>query len=187
MKKSKRNKLLKTTKAKVIMAVIILLLLVAGVRALMADNNTQSGNKNTAAANSSETPNGAQPNLNPPTAEEKKDTEAHKDTLVQQQANSGNQTSSSVTPIITSASADGVYAFISGVFEDGGICTFSFTKNTEAFTKTTTGFKNATSTNCTPLSLSASDFPSAGTWTVILSYNSTTVSKVNSQPAKIQR
>jgi hypothetical protein len=184
MKKFRLNKMLKTTKAKLIVVVIAVVLLVAGVRAFRGGNDAQKSGVVTPAT-SSQTPNGAQPNLNPPTEAEKNATEAHKDALVQQEA-SGNKTTSSVTPIITSASTNGVNGFVSGVFEDGGTCTFAFTKNSETFTKTTAGFKNATSTNCTPLSLSSSDFPSSGNWTVVLSYSSSSVSKVSSQPASIQ-
>ncbi len=77
-----------------------------------------------------------------------------------------------VNPVITSASQAELRGFVSGIAEDGGTCTATFTKGTVTFTKTSAGFINVANTNCKLITLSSSDFPSKGNWSITLSYSS---------------
>jgi hypothetical protein len=118
---------------------------------------------------------------NPPTPQDKADTQARKEALAKQyqQQQSSPQPSPSkqaVTPVITNASQIGqqitVNAYVSGIFEDGGICTASFTQGSLQVTKNSTAFANATTTDCPPIVMNSSEFSSKGNWQVTVAYNS---------------
>jgi len=116
-------------------------------------------------------------NLDPATDEEKKETDQHKDELVKQneqpQPGGGNK---SVTPSIVDASQYGqqveVRALVSGVYEEGGTCKATFTKSGQTVSKQSAGFKDATTTTCTPMTIPRAEFPSAGDWSVTVTYTS---------------
>jgi hypothetical protein len=176
MKRLKIKKLLKTTRAKLVLLAILIVLLGGSVWAL---TNTNSDNNPTsppsgANPNQAQEPNGASPNLSPPTSQEQKDTEAHKDSLAQNQNPQGRDSGKSA--VITSASGDEVRGLISGVVEDGGTCTYVFTKGSETITKTSAGVANVSSTNCVLFNPAPSSFLSSGSWVVSLSYTSATTS-----------
>jgi len=110
----------------------------------------------------------------PATSQEKQADDAHKNDLSKDQTNPPPATTTpsgrvQVTPVITSATTSQVKAYVSGVVEDGGSCIFTFTNGTSSFTKTSSGFSNVSTTNCTPVSVSPSDF-SGGGWSVTLHY-----------------
>lgn len=113
--------------------------------------------------------------LEPATKEEKSETDAHKDALVkQQQDQSANDSSSpsgkkQVSVIITNASADSVNAYISGVFEEGGTCSATFTQGGTTVTRTSVGFANVSYTQCAPIT---PDLPNSNGWSVVVSYTS---------------
>lgn len=119
--------------------------------------------------------------LNPPTEEEKRATEDHKDALVKQEQERNQSPPAegrTVTPVITNS---GFYddqvevgAFVSGVYEDTGTCTAVFTKAGAKVTKQTKGIKDATTTRCANFIVPRSEFPSAGSWAVTVSYASPT-------------
>lgn len=114
--------------------------------------------------------------LAPATPEEKQETEEHKDDIVkdQQQPTPPPDTKKSVTPVITLANKTEVRAYVSGVFEDSGTCTATATQGSKTVTKSSAGFGNVSTTQCTPLTW---DTPlGAGTWQVIVRYNSPTAS-----------
>ncbi len=77
----------------------------------------------------------------------------------------------SVKPTVTEATRTSVRAYVSGIFEEGGTCTATFTKGSETLTKTSAGFGNASYTQCTPINFDSS-FLSAGKWSVALTYSS---------------
>lgn len=78
----------------------------------------------------------------------------------------------SVKPTVTEASRSSVKGYITGIFEEGGVCTATFTKDGSTLTKTSDGFQNASYTQCSPIDL-PSDFLAPGKWAVTLSYSST--------------
>lgn len=108
-----------------------------------------------------------------PTDQEKQQTEQHKDDLSKQ--NDATQPAASdlksVTPVISSADQTGVRAFISGIFENSGTCTFTYAQGAANFTKTSQASADASTTICY-VTTASSDFPSSGSWSVTLSYSS---------------
>lgn len=128
---------------------------------------------------------GATINLEPPTATDKKEAEANKDRLSETKDNPDTTTppantgqKKSVNPTITEASRTGVKAYISGIFEEGGTCTATFTRAGKTLTKTSTGFQNASYTQCAPINYDSS-FLSSGTWSVTVTYSSGTAEGVS--------
>jgi hypothetical protein len=89
-------------------------------------------------------------NFNPPTEQEKSAADERKEAIVNEQ-NSNNQTPAGskkqVVPVITNASQNGVNSYVSGIFEEGGTCTATFTQGAAKFTKTSTAFADATTTS----------------------------------------
>jgi hypothetical protein len=117
-------------------------------------------------------------NYEPATDEEKKQAEDTKNKIVkQQEAQQDKPTSpsaqkTSVKPTITSTTGS-VNAYVNGIFEEGGVCTATFTKNESVLSKTSAGFQNASYTQCAPMNLE-SGFLSSGRWSVTVRYSSDT-------------
>lgn len=124
-------------------------------------------------------------NYSPPTEEELSAAEKHKQDLINQQNNQTAKNSSgsktTVAPFITFAghvqdSPSGdvieVRAYIPGVYESGGICTAKFTRASQIFSRQIDAIPSASTTNCETLAIPRSDFPSPGTWTVVVDYSS---------------
>jgi len=116
-----------------------------------------------------------------PTEKEKQDNKSFKQDLIDQidnsseQDNTNSSTKKTVTPTIVYVSQNGqsieAGAFVSGIIEEVGSCNYKFAKNSTAVTKTTAGFANATTTNCTNLSFNKSEL-SSGTWSLVVTYDS---------------
>lgn len=88
-----------------------------------------------------------------------------------------------VTPSLTFAGyADAakqqveVDAFVQGVLEDGGTCTVTATKGGQKVTAQSTGRANVSQTRCENIIVDRSKFPSGGTWSVVVAYESATAS-----------
>lgn len=116
--------------------------------------------------------------LTPATDQEKKQADDNKQNIISQNEKIESSTPAAgakrqVTPTITSAGSGGVNGYINGVFEEGGTCTAQFTKGSASFSRSSSGFQNASYTQCAPIAVSPSDFSSGGTWNVVLSYSST--------------
>jgi hypothetical protein len=113
-------------------------------------------------------------NYDPPTEEEKQaaeDTKQDIDPSPTPPTPAGSLRS--VTPTITFADRNGASAYVTGVFEDGGTCTATFTHGGDKITATSEGFQNASYTSCAPLKL-ASPINIQGDWNVSVSYASKT-------------
>lgn len=122
-------------------------------------------------------------NYSPPTEQEKAETDKHKESIASPEndkktnkppSNPGQQPNISV--VITSATQDAVYAYVDGVFEDGGTCTATFTNGAKSFQKTSDGFTNVSNTQCAPIFVTPGDFTTPGDWQVTVSYSSSTAS-----------
>ncbi len=116
-----------------------------------------------------------------PSEQDKKDAEDENSSASKREEIENNQSATTsskkqVNPVITNANQSGdqvtVNAYISGVFEDGGTCTMTATKGTKTITRTSKAFADATTTNCSPLSIDRSAFSESGTWGVVVSYSS---------------
>jgi hypothetical protein len=123
-------------------------------------------------------------NLQPPTAEDKKETDEHKQEVAKDQnqppapAPTTADNRIAVVPFVTFAGQEGgdanVSGYVSEVFEDGGTCTATFTKDSLTVVQQSQGFKDYRNTNCAPIVAPRAKFTQAGTWTVVLSYDSPT-------------
>lgn len=166
-----------------ILLIIGLLLVVAVVGAYFAMKQPA---KKTTSSSYQKTSTGHDVNLDPPTEEDKQQNDQNKQQLGDKQqtttpppseTQNGKKT---VTPFIVFAGEDGtnitVNGYVSGIFEEGGTCTATFTKGTFKITKTSKGIQDSNHTTCAPISAAASEFTGGGTWNVILSYASSTAS-----------
>ena len=123
------------------------------------------------------TPNGQQTiNYAPATESEKKENQSNKDRIVEEQQNQTSDPTNpsqkkTVSPTITNASMSGINAYVSGIFEEGGNCTATFTKDAMTLTKSSIGFQNASYTQCAPIDISGG-FLSSGKWSVKVTYSS---------------
>ncbi len=117
-------------------------------------------------------------NYNPATEEELKETEEHKQNLIDQQNQSGQPSDAKrkVTPVLVDASQYDneieVRAYIPSIIEDGGTCSVTITKDNLKVTKTSSGEKDATTTRCGNIVIPRSEFKEYGKWSVVISYSS---------------
>jgi hypothetical protein len=67
-----------------------------------------------------------------------------------------------------------VDAFVPGILEEGGSCTLTATKDGQRVSITSTGHNNVSQTRCDNFVVDRSRFPTSGTWSVVVAYESTT-------------
>lgn len=121
--------------------------------------------------------------LSPPTQEEKKQTDVYKNAIVNDsKATPSASSKKTSTVFISSASASGVNAYVTGVFEDDGTCTVTATQGSQVFTKSSAGFQNVSYTQCAPISWDAA--LGSGSWGIVVTYSSSTTN--SSQSINIQ-
>jgi cytoskeletal protein RodZ len=165
------NKKLRTRFSKKTILIVLATLIAVAAIAYVINNHQNS--KYTSPQTISNTSGKSQVNLSPPTPQEKADTEAHKQSLENPPAapptTSGGK--KQVTPVITSNNGSTSYkasAYVTGVFEEGGICTATATKGSATVTGNSIGIENSNYTTCPPISLNLSP----GTWALSVSYSS---------------
>lgn len=111
----------------------------------------------------------------PATDSEKKAANNHKQEIVDKETETSNQANNGQVSslVITDASqyndAVEVRAYSPSIYEDGGTCTYTFTKNEHTITKTTAAHKDAKTTYCTTLSVPRSEFADSGVWNLEIS------------------
>ena len=125
-------------------------------------------------------------NLSPPTTEDTKGVEANKEKNISRDEQINNQpiqepgTKKTVKPTITYSGQYGnlieVGGYVSDVFEDGGVCTATFARESTSFSKSVTSVKNINSVDCPVMSAQKSEFNQIGKWYVTVSYDSSTAS-----------
>lgn len=165
----------KQSKKYKISALLVALLLIVGVGFAIwhhasSDSTTQPGTVN----------------LSPPTKEDAQRVDATKQAIVdrdKQNASSSSQTQNGkklVKPTITYAGqyygSVEVGGYVSGIFEEGGTCTATFTNGSNNFSKDASAVRNANSVSCPTISVPANQFSPKGAWSVVLGYSSTTAS-----------
>lgn len=156
---------------------IVLLLILAGAYAytLVSDGNSDQ----------TAVPNDSSIDYSPPTEQEQKSGDEKKEEIVKEQeyrysgstpsdeSNGSNKKDANV--IITFAGQEGqtieVNAFVSDHIEEG-TCTIIFRKGSQTITKEAPAHADASSTICTNPEIIRSEFPSSGTWTVQVVYES---------------
>lgn len=174
MVKAKKNSFFKQLLVKKWLLLSLLAVLIAtGVWAFMRPDQNKS-TQTPQATNLDTTKSGASVNLSPPTNQEKQEADARKSEISSQPSTA---TSSSgkkqVTPVITYADKNGANAYVPGVFEEGGTCTATFTKDANNIVATSTGFQNSNYTSCAPMKLPG-PLNISGIWSVVVSYSSST-------------
>lgn len=164
------NKKIKTKNNKRTLVISGALLVVALLVAGLIYHNSKSGSDATAATDGV--------NLSPASEDEIADSNQSKQDIVDQDTapTSPNDTQKTVEPSIINAGQSGddiqVRAFIPGVFESGGTCTFTFTDGAHTITKTVTATQDATTTRCPNVAVAKSEFAASSKWSVVVSYSS---------------
>lgn len=112
-------------------------------------------------------------NLEPPTEQDKQESDQNKDRIVEEQNQSSgtsqNTGTKQVGVVITNATADSVNAYVTGVLEENGTCSATFTQGSTTITRTSSGFGNVSYTQCAPIT---PNLPNTNTWSVVVSYSS---------------
>ena len=126
-------------------------------------------------------------NLNPPTKEDKARVDANKQRIVAEEQNNSQQSKKVAKPTITYIDDRngnyGVAGYVSGVFEDGGICSYVFTNGSSTKSKESTAISNVSYTTCPPISIEKNELSPKGTWRIVLKY--TSVSSSGDSEAKV--
>jgi hypothetical protein len=130
-------------------------------------------------------------NLDPPTEEEKAETEAHKDKVVNRQdiesqdrtntssaKKDANVTISSWPSSVSKNQDVDVSGFVSNVYESGGKCTLTLRKGARAVSKSRTAMKDAQTTACGFITIKRAAL-STGTWRATITYSSTTAQGIS--------
>ncbi len=169
MTKNKKNKLI---------FIIIIFLLLAGIFYFYKQK------QNNSTATTTTTSPQEKLNLDPPTENDKQNVDNNKNNIVKKDETINNQNSNTngakkdVKPSITYAGFYGdnaeVGAYVSNIFEDGGACTASFSKDNKTIEKKVNAVKNVSSVDCPVMIATRSELGSTGTWTVKVSYSSPT-------------
>lgn len=111
----------------------------------------------------------------PATKEEKAQSESAKEKIVEEKDNQQNA-NSSATVLITDAAQYGavieVRSYVADQYADGTCVINIFKDGYPSITKTTSAYKDATTTICTNPLIDRSEFPVGGQWRVKVSYNS---------------
>jgi hypothetical protein len=120
-------------------------------------------------------------NYNPPTKEEQAAGNAQKDNTEKSDKPAPVpvvNNKKSVQPTISYAKQNGssieIDAFVNGVAEDGGSCTLTAKLGTSTVTKQANGILNASNTSCPAFTIARSEFSTAGSWSVTVTYKSST-------------
>lgn len=132
-------------------------------------------------------------NYNPPTDQEKQDSQdGKKNSASQDEANNPSNTSSKEVSIgIAYAGYDAeegmidIRAFTTDVVEGTGTCTATLTKDGQTVTRASKAFVDSSSSQCEPILINPTDFPSSGTWSLTVTYKSDTSTGV-STPMQVE-
>lgn len=162
-----------------ILTTALVIILALGFGGWKLTSNTSDSSKNTDQKSSHSTKNASSEiNYNPPTDEDKKATEEHKDQLAEEQKQPAPTPTpgDTVTPVINRVELfEGnieVSSYVPGIIEEGGTCTITATRGSGKVTKQVTGLRNATNTSCQTVQIPRSEFPSSGDWVFKVSYSS---------------
>lgn len=164
------TKIKKLNKNSIIIAAVTLVILAGGI-ALYLSNRTNNSEQVEATPTAQE-----EINLNPPTEEDIKEAETHKEQLAQFSDNpSAPPENGKVTPIITSWGQANekveVAARVPGVLEEGGTCTLTLKKDGVTRSATSQGIANVSEVSCGFIAIPRSSL-TAGEWSATVSYSS---------------
>jgi cytoskeletal protein RodZ len=172
MKSSNKKKRQKRNPKLVLAAGSALIIVLVGVSVLVYAHIHKSSPSSNQSGQTSSNNGKTAINFKPPTEEDKEVNDQHKsDIPTESTSKTTADGKRSVTPIISNASTNQVTAFVQGIFEDGGTCTLTLTSGSQTVTKTSTGFENASYTQCAPFDLSSTDL-SGHSWSAVVQYSS---------------
>ena len=172
-------------KRKILITSVVVVVLVAGSIVYIFNRNSKKDNKTATSDNPISIDS---TNYNPPTEEEKQETEQFKkEQEAKQNANIDSQQSTSatqksgianvsITNLQSTSQAATASGFVSNVFEDGGNCTLTLTLGNQKITGTSKGIADVNKTTCPEISIPRSSIPQSGQWTAVLSYASSKIS-----------
>jgi hypothetical protein len=185
---SRTNKNIKKT---ILVVLIALLVILAGSYTYVAAKNgywpfpTQATNSSADTSDtndsSSETPVGDEPAYN---GEKNPENTPDDMTEVPTEAGSANAVGVGIASAGLYNNQVEVRAFVTDVIEGGGTCTATFTKNNRTVTESSEAFIDASTSQCRPIIIDRSRFSEAGTWSVVVTYTSST-SKGESAPIEV--
>lgn len=169
----KQNK--KTIKNKYLVVALLLLLIGTGTYLVI---NKSSDSNNSSTENQEDNT-----GFGPATDQERQEAEDHKDKLSNMPSEDDPDQAGirSVTPVITIAGQFNdeqygerveVRAYVSEVYESDGKCTATFTLGGQTVSRTVEALKDATTTRCDTIMIPRSEFPSSGSWQLVVSYKS---------------
>lgn len=176
-----RKNITKISLKKILLLLVLLIVVGVGIYFLFL-NKDENGS----------TENGSTINYGPPTDEEQAAGDRQKkETLVRDElekkykedarANPGAQKKATVT--IVSAGQYGATvearAYITDIYEDGGICTATFTRGSQTVTQDSSAFKDATTIQCGALDIPKARFNASGDWQMTVSYKSSNANGVS--------
>lgn len=158
-------------KNKILMLAVLSLLLVVGASAYYLNDR-----KDTATPPSDVTQaEGEKINFNPPTENEKKQTEEFKKNLETQPEQGPQSTGKTVKPVITSYGVYGgdveVASRVPGAFEGSGTCTLKLSMGGKVVSKSRKAIQNVSEMSCGFITIPTSQL-SSGTWSATVSYKS---------------
>lgn len=119
-------------------------------------------------------------NYNPPTEEEAEGSQDGKKNNTPGKSESDNSSKNKQSVLVgvafagydTEEEAVDIRAFTPDVIEGDGICTATLTNGSLEVTKSEKAFIDSSSSQCRPILISRSDFSVAGTWKLVVTYNS---------------
>ncbi|HLA49038.1 MAG TPA: hypothetical protein VJY84_00660 [Candidatus Saccharimonadales bacterium] len=168
-KKYTSNRLRGLLSRKRLLVILAVLLVGFGAFALTRDNDKTD----------TKSPSDTTINTQPATEAEKSEAERAKERIAEsEQSTTTPGQKKTVKPVITDTSNNSIKAYVSGIFEDSGSCTATFTKGGTSLTKTSSGFKNVSYTQCEPIKYGDSSL-SSGKWSVTIKYSSATAEGVS--------
>ena len=131
-------------------------------------------------------------NYGPPTDEEKKAGDDQKDKNIAEEEKRNQPTTGLKNVAVFVTDADQyedvveVRSFIPDHYEDGD-CTITFTKGSDVVSKTTSAYRDASTTICTNPLFERSEFSSAGNWSLVVTYKAAgATGKSEAKDVKIQ-
>ena len=128
----------------------------------------------------------------PPTEQEVTNSQDAKKNNAHQEASQENQpAASNVSVAIAYADFDqtenaiDIRAFTPDVVEGTGTCTATLIKDGQSITRSSKAFIDSSTSQCEPILIPVADFPSSGTWELVVSYSSDKY-KGTSSPMKVE-
>lgn len=131
-------------------------------------------------------------NYAPPTEREIRNSQDGKKNSANQEA--GNTPMDSSTNVLVGVAYAGyndnkdaidIRAFTPSVVEGDGKCTAILTKDKQTITRVSKAFIDSSSSQCEPILINATDFPSMGIWSLTVTYKSSTSSGI-STPVQVE-